>query len=438
MLIEKEINMKFYNIKNKSEVVSLKEAVLQSIVQENGLYMPEYIPRLPDSFFDNLINMSLKEIAYEVSATFFNGEIPNDVLKKIVEETFDFPIPLVRLSEKIFSLELYHGPTLAFKDVGARFMSGIFEYFIGEEKKDVYVLAATSGDTGSAVANAFYNRKGVKVFVLFPKDKISEIQRLQMTTLGTNITAIEVKGDFDDCQALVKKAFADRNLNLKLNLTSANSINIARLFPQCIYYFYAVAQLLKINKKPVFSVPSGNFGNLTAGLIAKKMGLPIKHFIASTNRNNSIPEYLTTGKYHQKPTIYTISNAMDVSNPSNFIRIKELYNNSVHEMNKDIFGSWFTDDETKSGIKELFEKYNYIADPHGAIAFLGLKKFPFKEDQVGVFLETAHPIKFNEIVEEVINQKIEIPDHFRLIKNNVNSLLMENNYYDLMEILLNK
>jgi threonine synthase len=405
----KQINMKFYNISNPTEKVSLRQAVLRSLSQSSDLYMPENIPCMSDQFFSMLKRSGLREIAFEVSKTMFGDDIPDEVLEKIVSEAFTFSIPLKQLDSDLYVLELFHGPTLAFKDVGARFMAGIFDYLVKDEKKEITILVATSGDTGSAVANAFYNREGIKVIILYPSGKVSGIQEKQLTTTGGNITALEVEGNFDDCQRLVKSAFADKDLNNRLNLTSANSINFARLFPQSFYYFYAIAQLPEKEKTVVFSVPSGNFGNLTAGLIAKKMGLRVRNFIASTNSNHTVVDYLATGFFNPNQTQHTITNAMDVGNPSNFPRILNLYGGKHSNIACDLKGFWFTDPETRQAMVDLHQKYNYLADPHGAVAYAGLRKYMEKYNYNGIFLETAHPAKFKEEVERATNVKIVLP-----------------------------
>lgn len=429
--------MKFYNINNPSEKVNLKEAVLKSISSESGLYMPEYIPVLPDSFFENLSDQSLQEIAFEVSKAMLGEDIPHHVLKQIVYESLNFEIPLKKLEPGIFVLELFHGPTLAFKDIGARFMAGLFEYLLENENREVTILVATSGDTGSAVANAFFNKKGIRVIILYPSGKVSDLQEKQLTTMGGNITALEVDGNFDDCQRLVKQAFADAELNKHLNLTSANSINFARLFPQSFYYFYAFAQLGKIAKPVVISVPSGNFGNLTAGLIAKKMGLPVAQFIAATNSNRVVPDYFETGEYTPQPTHYTISNAMDVGNPSNFPRMLELYQKQHGLVIAEIKAHSFDDDQNRESMKELQKTYAYQADPHGAIAYAGLKEFGLTNKQIGIFLETAHPSKFSDEVEKSTGIKVEVPDSLkRILTLHKSTIKITNNYFDLRKLLI--
>ncbi len=405
--------MLYYSINNPKEKVSLREAVLKSISGNSGLYMPSKIPKLPAAFFKNLHRMSLKEIAFEVSKSMLGDDVPSSELKKIIEVALSFPIPLKKLNENLFVLELFHGPTLAFKDVGARFMAGLFEYFLANENREVIILVATSGDTGSAIANAFFNKKGVKVVILYPSGKVSPLQEKQLTTMGGNITALEVKGNFDDCQDLVKKAFSDEKINRKINLTSANSINFGRLLPQTFYYFHAVAQLGKNPKRVVISVPSGNFGNLTAGLIAKKMGLPVYKFIAATNKNHSVPDFLKSGKFKPGKTVFTISNAMDVGNPSNFSRMLYIYKGNAQQISYDIKGLWYNDNQTRQSIGELYKKYSYQPDPHGAIAYAGLNGFGLTKNQTGIFLETAHPAKFPMEVEKSTGKKVTLPSSLK-------------------------
>ncbi|MFI5164413.1 MAG: threonine synthase [Bacteroidia bacterium] len=404
--------MNYYSTNNRSQKTSFKEAVINGLAPDGGLYMPESIPLLPEDFFKGLHKFSLHKIAFEAMRAYIHTEVDDDALEKIIHETFDFDIPLIRIEENFFSLELFHGPTLSFKDVGARFMARILSHLVRKEKKEICVLTATSGDTGSAVANGFFGAEGIKVVILYPENGVSEIQEKQMTTLGKNISAIEIKGTFDDCQALVKKAFRDELLAKNISLTSANSINMARLLPQMIYYYYALAQTGE--RKPVtFSVPSGNFGNLTAGLIAKKMGLPA-NFVAGTNINDAFPNYLQSGNFVPHPSRKTISNAMDVGNPSNFFRILDLYNNSLTEIKKDISSYIISDDETKKTIKNVWTEKNYLLDPHGAVAYAALMKY--KQNQTGstgIFLETAHPAKFKGTVEEVIGEKISLPGSLR-------------------------
>ncbi|HOU67401.1 MAG TPA: threonine synthase [Paludibacteraceae bacterium] len=403
--------MKYYSTNGKADRATLQEAVVKGLASDKGLFMPEVIKQLPSSFFDKMKDMSFQEIAYTVADAFFGEDIDAASLKKIVYDTLSFDVPLVHVNDNIYSLELYHGPTLAFKDVGARFMSRLLGYFIAKEnQKEVNVLVATSGDTGSAVANGFLGVKGIRVFVLYPKGKVSPIQECQFTTLGQNITALEIDGVFDDCQALVKSAFMDEDLNKHMKLTSANSINVARFLPQAFYYFYAVAQLHKLGKKDniVICVPSGNFGNITAGLFGKKMGLPVSRFIAANNRNDIFFQYLLTSKYTPKASIQTIANAMDVGDPSNFARVIDLYKKSHEAITSEISGCTYTDDQIKETLKECYQKNKYLLDPHGAVAYRALTEF-LKPNEVGVFLETAHPAKFKDTVENIIGESVVIP-----------------------------
>lgn len=405
--------MLYYSTNGKAPKATLKEAVVKGLASDRGLFMPETIPSLPKAFFNNISEMSLQDIGYVVANTLFGQDIDSEQLKQIVNETLNFDIPLVHVDENRYSLELFHGPTLAFKDVGARFMARLLGYFNNNDNSQcVNVLVATSGDTGSAVANGFLNVPGVRVFVLYPKGKVSKIQESQFTTLGANITAIEVSGTFDDCQALVKNAFMDAELNEKLKLTSANSINVARFLPQMFYYFYAYAQLAKMGKplnNIVVSVPSGNFGNITAGLIGKHMGLPIKRFIAANNRNDIFYNYLLTGTYSPKQSIATIANAMDVGDPSNFARILDLYKNDWNAIKAEISGCTYTDEQIVETLKETYQKTRYLLDPHGAVAYRSLLE-GLNDNEIGIFLETAHPAKFKETVENIINDDVAIPN----------------------------
>lgn len=401
--------MYFYSTQNKNHRVSLREAVLHSLAPDNGLYMPQHIPILPPSFFSQAHSLSFAEIAYCVAKPFLENDIPENVIKKIIDETISFDAPLIALEENIFALELFHGPTLAFKDFGARFMARLVTYFTTKQERETIVLVATSGDTGSAVANGFYDCTGLRVIILYPSGKVSPLQEKQFTTLGKNITALEVDGTFDDCQRLVKQAFLDEDLNKLFFLTSANSINIARLIPQMFYYFYAWSRLAN-KKHVVFSVPSGNFGNLIAGLMAKKMGLPIRQFLASTNANDVVPIYLKSGGFEPRASVSTCSNAMDVGNPSNFVRMLDLYNNNWESIKNDVQGFAFSDEETKAAMQQVFNTSSYTLDPHGAIGYMGLKKYLTNNILcTGVFLETAHPAKFLEVVESTLEKKIEMP-----------------------------
>lgn len=407
--------MKYYSTNKQSPEVGLQEAIVKGLAPDKGLYMPNIIKILPQSFYENIDKLSFQEIAYTVANAFFGEDIEENILKKIVYDTLNFDTPLVHIEDNIYSLELFHGPTLAFKDVGGRFMARLLAYFIHKQgQKDVNVLVATSGDTGSAVANGFLGVDGIHVYVLYPKGKVSPIQECQFTTLGQNITSLEVEGTFDDCQALVKTAFLDEELNRKLNLTSANSINVARFLPQAFYYFYAYAQLKKQGKANdiVFCVPSGNFGNITAGLIAKRMGLPVKRFIAANNKNDIFLRYLLTGVYIPRPSVQTIANAMDVGDPSNFARVLDLYNHSHNAILKDISGYMSDDNDIRKTVKDVYDRTGYILDPHGACGFEALKH-SIKKEETGIFLETAHPAKFIETVENIIGEKIEIPSKLR-------------------------
>ena len=406
--------MQYYSTNGKTPNVSLQTAVVKGLAADRGLFMPERIPVLPKAFFNNIGQMSLQDISYVVANTLFGDDIESDTLKDIVYDTLNFDIPLKQVTENKYSLELFHGPTLAFKDVGARFMARLLGYFNKRENKDgmVNVLVATSGDTGSAVANGFLGVPGVRVFVLYPKGKVSLIQEAQFTTLGQNITAIEVDGTFDDCQALVKSAFMDEELNAHMMLTSANSINAARFLPQMFYYFYAYAQLLKEGKDVsniVVSVPSGNFGNITAGLIGKRMGLPIKRFIAANNKNDIFFNYLNTGVYSPKPSIATIANAMDVGDPSNFARILDLYKHSHEAISAEISGCTYTDEQISETMLKAYQETGYVLDPHGAVAYRSLEE-GLQEGETGVFLETAHPAKFKGTVDAILQDNIDIPE----------------------------
>lgn len=402
--------MKYYSTNQKADKATLQEAVVKGLASDKGLFMPEVIKSLPASFFDKMKDLSFQEIAYTVADAFFGEDVDADSLKKIVYNTLSFDVPLVHVNDNIYSLELFHGPTLAFKDVGARFMSRLLGYFIKKEgQKEVNVLVATSGDTGSAVANGFLGVKGIHVYVLYPKGKVSPIQECQFTTLGENITALEIDGVFDDCQALVKSAFMDKELNAHMKLTSANSINVARFLPQAFYYFYAVAQLHKlgIKKDIVICVPSGNFGNITAGLFGKRMGMPVSRFIAANNRNDIFYQYLQTGEYKPKASVQTIANAMDVGDPSNFARVLALYG-SHKAICEDISGCTYTDDQIRETLKKCYKEHKYLLDPHGAVGYRALSEM-LKPNETGVFLETAHPAKFKDTVEGIIGEPVVIP-----------------------------
>lgn len=403
----------FYSTNNKAYKVPLKEAVLRSLAPDKGLYMPENLPLLPADFIRQLNQYGLSEIAFIVGKALIGDEVPDKDLRNITESAINFPAPVVMLSDAIGVLELWHGPSLAFKDFGARYMAHLMSWLIRGEHKKLTILVATSGDTGGAVASGFYNTEGIEVIILYPSGKVSDLQEKQLTTLGGNITALEIMGTFDDCQAIVKEAFLDAQLNQKYHLSSANSINIARLIPQSFYYFEAFRQVMHKGSNVVFSVPSGNFGNLTAGIMAKKMGLPIHRFIAATNINKIVPEYLKTGIFQPKPSVQTISNAMDVGNPSNFVRMMDLYKHDHSAILKDISGYHLNDAETKAALLELYHTYNYIGDPHGAIGYKSLELL--KDGETGLFLETAHPSKFADIVEEVIGVSVEIPERLQIL-----------------------
>ncbi|RNC85328.1 MAG: threonine synthase [Balneola sp.] len=423
--------MRYYSTNNKTDFVSFEEAIFKGLPEDNGLYMPEVIPELPTSFFDGIDQLSLSEIGYEVISRFMGNEIADNELKILVEETLNFEIPLVAIKDNIYSLELFHGPTLAFKDVGARFLARCLSHFTKKKEKKLTVLVATSGDTGSAVANGFFGVPNIKVIILYPSGKVSHFQEQQMTTLGENITALEVDGTFDDCQDLVKQAFLDKELRSTLNLTSANSINIARLLPQSIYYFYAWSQLPSEKRnKAIFSVPSGNFGNLSAGLLAQQMGLPIKKFIASTNINDSVPNYLWKGDFEPKASQATISNAMDVGNPSNFVRMLDLFDHSHSKMSERVSGFAYTDESTRIAIKQVYALTGYILDPHGAVGYLGLSDYLTQHDGAGVVLETAHPVKFKETVSEEIGGVIKLPSHINNTTASKKSIPFDVNFAD--------
>ena len=430
--------MIYSSLNNNSSKVSFKEAVISGLAPDKGLYFPEKIPKLQKSFIKKIEDLTEYEIAYESILPFVKSDIPKNELKKIIHETLSFKFPLIKISENIHSMELYHGPTLAFKDVGARFMARCLGYFNKEKKsKEITVLVATSGDTGGAVADGFLDVKGINVIILYPSKKVSNIQEKQLTTLGRNISALEVNGTFDDCQEMVKKSFLDKDILKSIRLTSANSINIGRWLPQMFYYFFAYKELKKFNKPIVISVPSGNFGNICAGLLAKKMGLPIDHFIASTNINDVIPRYLKTSKYLPKSSIQTISNAMDVGDPSNFIRISKIFNNNYNIIKSNLSGFKFEDNKTKEAIKEIYKDSNFIADPHGAVGYLGLKKYlKNHNNKIGVFMETAHPIKFIDVVENTLDIKLKLPERIKKILKKEKRSTKINTYMELKDYLI--
>ncbi len=454
--------MKYYSTNKQAPEATLEEAVVKGLAADKGLFMPYAIKPLPQEFYDSIDTLSFQEIAYRVADAFFGEDVPADTLKQIVYDTLSFDVPLVQVTENIYSLELFHGPTLAFKDVGGRFMARLLGYFIKKEgKKQVNVLVATSGDTGSAVANGFLGVEGIHVYVLYPKGKVSEIQEKQFTTLGQNITALEVDGTFDDCQALVKAAFMDKELNEHLQLTSANSINVARFLPQAFYYFYAYAQLRKLTREQgdkltrendlrtislvnsstetlstVICVPSGNFGNITAGLFGKRMGLPVKRFIASNNRNDIFYQYLRTGVYTPHPSVATIANAMDVGDPSNFARVLDLYGGSHTVISAEISGAAYTDEQIAETMQEVWKDERYLLDPHGACGFRALQE-GLQPGETGVFLETAHPAKFKDTVEKIIGETVQIPEKLQaFMRGEKKSLPMSKEFADFKQYLL--
>lgn len=433
--------MNYYSTNKNTPEVTLKEALIKGLAADNGLFMPKQIKKFEPSFFENIQNLTFQEIAFEVALKFFGEDVPHEKLKEIVFETLEFDCPVVKVIDSIYALELFHGPTLAFKDVGARFMARLLNYFMADRSKQVNVLVATSGDTGSAVANGFLGVDGIHVYVLYPKGKVSRIQESQFTTLGQNITALEIDGTFDDCQHLVKTAFLDEELNAKLVLTSANSINVARFLPQAFYYFNAYARLKEMevleNKEIVFAVPSGNLGNITAGLFAREMGLPVSGFIAANNANHVVFDYLETGKYQPKPSVETIANAMDVGAPSNFARILELYKHSHKTISEIVKGSWFSDSQIEKIIRNVFDETGYICDPHGACAYQSLKEV-LSGNQVGVFLETAHPAKFIEKMEAILGEgKITLPDKLLdFLRGERKSTSLNSDYHIFKQFLL--
>ena len=430
--------MKYYSLNGNTQSVSFKEATIQGLAPDKGLYFPERITPLHTDIIKNIEAYTHHEIAFEAIKQFIGNVIPHEILETIVRDTLSFDFPLIEIEENIYALELFHGPTMAFKDVGARFMARCLGYFNEQDKKqNITVLVATSGDTGGAVADGFLNVPGVNVVILYPSGKVSDLQEKQLTTLGNNITAVEVNGNFDDCQDMVKTAFLDEGLKIK-NLTSANSINVARWLPQLFYFFFAYKALKNKNKPLIFSVPSGNFGNICSGMVAKKLGLPISHFVAATNVNKTVVNYLDTGVYQPKKSIATISNAMDVGNPSNFVRIEQLTNNSLRTL-KSVFSSYsFTDEETKNAMLNVYKNTSYICDPHGAVGYLGLQKhLTDKENINGIFLETAHPAKFIDTVEDTLKTPVALPSQLKVLKDRQKqSIRIDNNYEVLKEFLL--
>jgi len=429
--------MHFYSTNRKVPSVSFKEAVLKGLPDDNGLFMPEAIPQFSFEFLKKLPNLSFQEIAFQSARLIVEDEIEENTLNSIIEDVFNFDVPVKNVHDNIHVLELFHGPTLAFKDFGARFMARTMGYFLKTDGREINILVATSGDTGSAVAQGFLGVDGIKVTLLYPKGKVSKIQEQQLTTIGQNITALEVDGTFDDCQNLVKTAFLDQELNKKLNLSSANSINIARLLPQSFYYTYAFSRVMHKAENVYFCVPSGNFGNLSGGLLAKKMGLPITGFIAASNANDIVPKYLETSVFNPKPSIQTISNAMDVGNPSNFARMLDLYDHDYEKLTQDIRGISFDDNQTREIIEQVFVKYNYLMCPHTAIGYGGLSHYLNKDD-AGVFLSTAHPVKFKDIVDPLISVEVEIPLRLQqIIEKKKQAISMKKEFNEFKAFLIN-
>ncbi|SIR00204.1 threonine synthase [Maribacter ulvicola] len=429
--------MKFYSLNNKAPKVSFDTAVINGIAPDKGLYFPEEITPLPKSFFEEIENLSNENIAFTAIRQFVTEVVPDDVLKDILKEVLDFNFPVVDITDNVGTLELFHGPTMAFKDVGARFMAQCLGYFSRATKSEVTVLVATSGDTGGAVANGFLGVDGVNVVILYPSGKVSDIQERQLTTLGQNITALEVDGMFDDCQAMVKNAFLDKELLDHMKLTSANSINVARWLPQLFYFLFAYKQAKSKGKEIVFAVPSGNFGNICAGLMAQRLGMPVKYFVAATNVNDTVPQFMLTKQYTPKPSTATISNAMDVGDPSNFIRIRHLFKDDFDALKENLSSYAFTDEQTKEALKEIYNINGYIPDPHGAVGYLGLKKYQEQHpDTYGIFLETAHPVKFLDIVEETLNEKLEIPSQIEKVMGKTKKSTKISTYEGLKDFLL--
>ena len=443
--------MKYYSTNRKSPEATLEKAVVKGLAEDKGLYMPERIKPLSKNFYNNIEKLTFQEIAYNVADSFFGEDVDAESLKRIVYDTLQFDCPVVKVTENIYTLELFHGPTLAFKDVGARFMARLLQYFLNKggeyaansnstKNKNVNVLVATSGDTGSAVANGFLGVDGIHVYVLYPKGKVSPIQECQFTTLGRNITAIEVDGVFDDCQALVKNAFMDEELNAHMKLTSANSINVARFLPQAFYYFNAYARMkeLGLEENLVMCVPSGNFGNICSALFGKRMGLPVKRFVAANNANNVFFKYLRNGVYEPMASVQTIANAMDVGDPSNFARIYDLYNGSHAEISKDISGATYSDAEIAETMKACYQQTGYVLDPHGACGFQALTD-TLQDGEIGVFCETAHPAKFKDTVDSILNTDINIPERLQaFMKGEKRSIPMSKNFADFKAFLMNE
>ncbi|ANI88734.1 threonine synthase [Arachidicoccus ginsenosidimutans] len=431
--------MKYYSLHKAAPDVDFREAVVNGQAPDKGLYFPESIPQLPKDFVERLSSLSKEEISFKVMKPYVGESIPDDVLQKIVSETINFPFPLIRVDENIFSLELFHGPTYAFKDVGARFMSRCLGYFNQSSSKKTTILVATSGDTGGAVANGFLGVEGVEVIILYPSKKVSPVQELQLTTLGENITALEVQGSFDDCQAIVKQAFIDEDLKQKYQLTSANSINVGRWLPQQLYYFFAL-QNWQEKEPPVICVPSGNFGNICAGVLANVSGMPVKHFIAACNANDTIPLFLETNSYQPKNSVSTISNAMDVGNPSNFVRILELFHQQTNDLKKHFTAVSVSDDETRKTISDVYDDAGYLLDPHGAVAYKALSDYlKINKSDKGIFLETAHPVKFPDVIEELLQIKIPLPENAKtLFAKEKQSILIDASFDKVKDWMMNR
>ena len=430
--------MNYFSLNNNAPIATFETAVRKGLAPDKGLYFPEHIEPLEASFLDSIENYSDAEIAFQSIKHFICPEIPEYDLKQIISETLSFDFPVVEIEEGISTLELFHGPTMAFKDVGARFMARCLGYFNKDNNEEVTVLVATSGDTGGAVASGFLGVKGVRVVILYPSGKVSHVQEKQLTTLGQNITALEVGGTFDDCQDIVKRAFLDDDLTGKMALTSANSINIARWMPQMFYFLFAYKQLKSKNKPIVFSVPSGNFGNICAGMLAQKLGFPFAHFIASNNANNVVERYFKTNTYSPLPSIQTISNAMDVGNPSNFVRIQKLHDNNFETLKNNLTTYSFSDEQTKEALSAIYKGSGYIADPHGAVGYLGCKSYREKNPAAQtIFLETAHPTKFLDVVEAVIPEKIALPPQIQAVIEKEKSAIFVEDYSQFKTFLLN-
>lgn len=433
--------MQYFSLQNKSHRVSFEEAVIRGLAPDKGLYFPDHVPVLEKDLFDHLDQYDDLDIAYRAIRPFVDGEIPARDLQRIIRDTLSFPFPLHPVEKDIYSLELFHGPTLAFKDVGARFMAGCLGYFRRNDNRPVTVLVATSGDTGGAVASGFYQVPGVKVVILYPSGKVSTLQEKQLTTLNDNITALEIQGSFDDCQRLVKTAFLDKELQQRCQLTSANSINVARWLPQMFYYLLAYRQIKSAggNTKLVYSVPSGNFGNICAGMMAMAMGLPVQHFVASTNVNDTVPRFMQTGRYEPARSTPTLSNAMDVADPSNFVRILELFSNSLPALQERLSSYSFTDQQTVSAMQEVWERQGYMLDPHGAVGYLGLKQYlEGHPGLTGVFLETAHPVKFADTAPPALQAAISIPERVKaLYALEKKAVQLPHSYEALKEWLMN-